>query len=168
MGIEQSGGKHFLNSSGVSKKKKKQRKPKRFTSVQKLYETCEDVFADCGPHVVPSTEKLLHLATVLVSDRRSDRIAAASRFYALEPLIYCFDFRGALIRVDRLLNRMVNGLRVPISFVFECFCRSDDAIRCRFATGDAVLQQRNYANYQLHASIRMRQILGTPSRFHKP
>lgn len=53
----------------VSKPKGKvnRRKQKKATVVQKLYETCKEVFADCGPGVVPSPDKVERLKAVLDS-----------------------------------------------------------------------------------------------------
>lgn len=42
---------------------KKNRRRQRM--VQRLYETCKEAFANCGPGVVPSAEKIELLKTVL-------------------------------------------------------------------------------------------------------
>lgn len=51
----------------VSKPKGKvnRRRQKKITVVQKLYETCKEVFADCGPGVIPSPDKVERLKAVL-------------------------------------------------------------------------------------------------------
>ncbi|KAI7731140.1 hypothetical protein M8C21_006548 [Ambrosia artemisiifolia] len=55
-----------IMSSGDSKKKKSKRiRQKKVTPVQKLYDTCQDVFANCGPGVVPSVEGIQRLKHVL-------------------------------------------------------------------------------------------------------
>ncbi|KAL3526496.1 hypothetical protein ACH5RR_011152 [Cinchona calisaya] len=48
-----------------SESKKNRRRQKKVTVVQKLYETCKEVFADCGPGVVPSSDKIEQLKAVL-------------------------------------------------------------------------------------------------------
>ncbi|KAK6153030.1 hypothetical protein DH2020_012669 [Rehmannia glutinosa] len=63
MRIEQSGGGGRGTVSEVPRKSK--RKQKKSSSVQRLYDTCKEVFADCGPGVVPSPEKVQKLAALL-------------------------------------------------------------------------------------------------------
>ncbi|KAL3525960.1 hypothetical protein ACH5RR_014332 [Cinchona calisaya] len=48
-----------------SESKKNRRRQKKITVVQKLYETCKEVFVDCGPGVVPSPDKVERLKAVL-------------------------------------------------------------------------------------------------------
>ncbi|XP_051117932.1 plant cysteine oxidase 2-like [Andrographis paniculata] len=63
MGIEQNqGGRKGKGSSESRKSNRRQKKP---SPVQRLYDTCKEVFADCGPGVVPSPEKVERLAAVL-------------------------------------------------------------------------------------------------------
>lgn len=65
MGIDQSGSCGKGKVSSESKKSKRGGRGKKKTSpVQKLYETCKEVFADCGPGIVPSPEKVEKLAAV--------------------------------------------------------------------------------------------------------
>ncbi|KAI3452334.1 hypothetical protein Pfo_008999 [Paulownia fortunei] len=68
MGIEQnrSGGK----VSNESKKSK--RRQRKLSPVQRLYETCKEVFADSGPGIVPSPEKVDKLAAVLDGMTQAD------------------------------------------------------------------------------------------------
>ena len=53
----------------ISSSKKGKRKQKRSESmptvVQRLFDTCREVFADCGPGVVPSPENIGRLRSVL-------------------------------------------------------------------------------------------------------
>ncbi|KAK4427763.1 Plant cysteine oxidase 2, partial [Sesamum alatum] len=56
VGIEQSGRNEF---------KKIKLRQRKLSPVQRLYETCKEVFADCGPGIVPSPEKVEKLAAVL-------------------------------------------------------------------------------------------------------
>lgn len=63
MGIERSASKP--KGKVYSESKKNRRRQKKVTVVQKLYETCKDVFADCGPGVVPSPDKVERLKAVL-------------------------------------------------------------------------------------------------------
>ncbi|KAK1440815.1 hypothetical protein QVD17_06647 [Tagetes erecta] len=58
-------------SSGDRNKKKRLRQ-KKVSAVQKLYDTCRDVFADCGPGIVPSLEAIEHLKDVLNRITASD------------------------------------------------------------------------------------------------
>ncbi|KAL2252424.1 UNVERIFIED_CONTAM: Plant cysteine oxidase 2, partial [Sesamum indicum] len=46
-------------------KKRKRRRQKRLSPVQRLYDSCKQVFADCGPDIVPSPHKVQMLAAVL-------------------------------------------------------------------------------------------------------
>ncbi|KAL3813357.1 hypothetical protein ACJIZ3_014625 [Penstemon smallii] len=62
------GGKGEL--SNVSRKSK--RRQKKSSQVQKLYETCKEVFADCGPGIVPSPENIEKLASVLDAMTQAD------------------------------------------------------------------------------------------------
>ncbi|KAL9157681.1 hypothetical protein ABFS82_08G020600 [Erythranthe guttata] len=66
MGIEQNGSSGGKSSkvSNVSGGKNK-RKQKKFSPVQILYDTCRDVFADCGPGIVPSSDQVAKLSAVL-------------------------------------------------------------------------------------------------------
>lgn len=57
MGMEQ-------NGSG-RKGNKDKRRQKRLSPVQRLYETCKEVFADCSPGIVPSPQNVEKLAAVL-------------------------------------------------------------------------------------------------------
>ncbi|KAK6155118.1 hypothetical protein DH2020_009366 [Rehmannia glutinosa] len=70
MGIEQnsSGGKGKVSNES----KKNKRRQKRSSPVQRLYETCKEVFADCGPGIVPSPEKVEKLAAVLDGMTQAD------------------------------------------------------------------------------------------------
>ncbi|KAL3636601.1 hypothetical protein CASFOL_018900 [Castilleja foliolosa] len=52
-------------SGGGGEPRKIKRKQKRLSPVQRLYDTCKDVFADCVPGVVPSPEKVEKLAALL-------------------------------------------------------------------------------------------------------
>lgn len=45
--------------------KKNRRRQRRVSPVQILYETCKQVFANCGPGVVPSAENIERLKAVL-------------------------------------------------------------------------------------------------------
>ncbi|KAL6518905.1 hypothetical protein OROHE_017658 [Orobanche hederae] len=71
MGIEEnrSCGKNKVSNES---KKNKQRKQKKLSQVQKLYQTCKDVFADCGPGIVPSPDKVEKLAAVLDGMTQAD------------------------------------------------------------------------------------------------
>lgn len=44
---------------------RRRRRQKRLLPVQVLYNTCQQVFANCGPGVVPSPEKIQRLKVVL-------------------------------------------------------------------------------------------------------
>lgn len=46
-------------------RKNKRLRQKKVTAVQKLYDTCRDVFADCGPGIVPSVDGIERLKDVL-------------------------------------------------------------------------------------------------------
>lgn len=61
MGVEKkpAGGKGYMES------RRSRRRQKRLLPVQVLYNTCEQVFANCGPGVVPSPEKIQRLKVVL-------------------------------------------------------------------------------------------------------
>ncbi|CAI9109638.1 OLC1v1009499C4 [Oldenlandia corymbosa var. corymbosa] len=48
-----------------SESRKNRRRQKKPTMVQKLYDTCKEVFADCGPGVVPSPDKVERLKAIL-------------------------------------------------------------------------------------------------------
>ena len=48
-----------------SESRKGKRRQKRIPAVQKLYDTCKEIFADCGPGIVPSPENVEKLAAVL-------------------------------------------------------------------------------------------------------
>ncbi|KAK4417688.1 Plant cysteine oxidase 2 [Sesamum alatum] len=63
MGIEQSGRGGKGKVSNESKKSK--RRQRKLSPVQRLYEICKEVFADCGPGIVPSPDKVEKLAAVL-------------------------------------------------------------------------------------------------------
>ncbi|XP_020240849.1 plant cysteine oxidase 2-like [Asparagus officinalis] len=62
-----------VSSSRKGKKKKKQKKSESMpTVVQRLFDTCKDVFADCGPGIIPSPEKIGMLRSMLDSMKPSD------------------------------------------------------------------------------------------------
>lgn len=63
MGIEQNVSKPKGKVYNESKKNK--RRQRKSSQVQRLYEICKEVFADCGPGVVPSNDKLELLKSVL-------------------------------------------------------------------------------------------------------
>lgn len=46
-------------------RKKRRMRQKKVTAVQKLYDTCTEVFADCGPGVVPAAEGIERLKDIL-------------------------------------------------------------------------------------------------------
>lgn len=46
-------------------RKKRKMRQKKVTAVQKLYDTCTEVFADCGPGVVPDAEGVERLKNIL-------------------------------------------------------------------------------------------------------
>ncbi|XP_059294006.1 plant cysteine oxidase 2-like [Lycium ferocissimum] len=48
-----------------SDSKKTRRRQRMVSPVQRLYETCKQVFANCGPGIVPSAEKIERLKAVL-------------------------------------------------------------------------------------------------------
>ncbi|XP_073060353.1 plant cysteine oxidase 2 isoform X1 [Primulina eburnea] len=64
MGMEQ-------NGSG-RKGNKDKRRQKRLSPVQRLYETCKEVFADCSPGIVPSPQNVEKLAAVLDQMTQAD------------------------------------------------------------------------------------------------
>ncbi|GFP79260.1 2-aminoethanethiol dioxygenase [Phtheirospermum japonicum] len=70
MGIEQNrgGGKHKVSNES----KKNKRRQRKTSQVQRLYEACKEVFADCGPGIVPSPEKVEKLAAVLDGMTQAD------------------------------------------------------------------------------------------------
>ncbi|KAI3462951.1 hypothetical protein Pfo_019614 [Paulownia fortunei] len=70
MGIGQSGGGGKGKVSNESKKSK--RRQKKLSPVQRLYDTCKEVFADCGPGIVPSPEKVEKLAALLDGMTQAD------------------------------------------------------------------------------------------------
>ncbi|XP_076901689.1 plant cysteine oxidase 2-like [Bidens hawaiensis] len=53
-------------------RKKRRMRQKKVSAVQKLYETCREVFANCGPGVVPSVEGVDKLKTILNGITSSD------------------------------------------------------------------------------------------------
>lgn len=55
MGMEKKGG----------ERKKRRLRQKKVTAVQKLYDACRDVFADCGPGVVPAADGIERLKEIL-------------------------------------------------------------------------------------------------------
>ncbi|KAK1410155.1 hypothetical protein QVD17_36689 [Tagetes erecta] len=55
MGMEKKGG----------ERKKRRLRQKKVTAVQKLYDACRDVFADCGPAVVPAADGIERLKQIL-------------------------------------------------------------------------------------------------------
>lgn len=59
MGFQKIKGKDHLES------KKGRRRQKRSLPVQVLYDTCKEVFANCGPGIVPSPENIERLKAVL-------------------------------------------------------------------------------------------------------
>ncbi|KAL8471537.1 hypothetical protein ACS0TY_028973 [Phlomoides rotata] len=65
MGIEQNGSGGNGKGKVSSESRKGKVRAKKMSPVQKLYETCKEVFADCGPGIVPSPDKVEKLAAVL-------------------------------------------------------------------------------------------------------
>lgn len=55
-----------------SESRKGKRRQRKISAVQRLYETCREVFADCGPGIVPSPEKIEKLAAVLDGMTQAD------------------------------------------------------------------------------------------------
>ncbi|CAA2963985.1 plant cysteine oxidase 2 [Olea europaea subsp. europaea] len=73
----------------VSNESKRKRRQKKVSPVQRLYNTCKEVFADCGPDIVPSPEKIQTLVAVL------DKISQAD--VDLRPNMLFFDGNRAPI-----------------------------------------------------------------------
>lgn len=48
-----------------SESRKGKRRQRKMSAVQKLYEICKEVFADCGPGIVPSPENVEKLSAFL-------------------------------------------------------------------------------------------------------
>ncbi|CAK9162877.1 unnamed protein product [Ilex paraguariensis] len=69
MGMEKVGGKGKDSSDS---KKRGRRRQKKVSTVQKLYETCKEVFANCGPGIVPSPSDVERLKSVLDSMTEAD------------------------------------------------------------------------------------------------
>lgn len=63
MGIDQNVSKP--KGKVYSESKRNKRKQRKSSQVQRLYETCKEVFADCGPGVVPSPDKVELLKAAL-------------------------------------------------------------------------------------------------------
>lgn len=63
MGFEQNQG--GRRGKGSSESRKSNRRKKKLSPLQRLYDTCKEVFADSGPGIVPSPEKVEKLAAVL-------------------------------------------------------------------------------------------------------
>ncbi|KAG8366835.1 hypothetical protein BUALT_Bualt16G0009200 [Buddleja alternifolia] len=74
MGIEQSGGsgKGKVRNESKKGKGKGKGKQKKWCEVQRLYEVCKQVFADCGPAIVPSPDKVQKLAALLDGMTQAD------------------------------------------------------------------------------------------------
>ncbi|KAJ3671123.1 hypothetical protein LUZ60_008549 [Juncus effusus] len=63
----------MVESSSKSHKKRNKRKNKKAAVVvQGLYDTCKEVFADCGPGVVPSQENISRLSSYLEKIKPED------------------------------------------------------------------------------------------------
>lgn len=73
-------------SSSKKGKKKKQKMP---TVVQRLFDTCKEVFADCGPGVVPSPENIHRLRSILDNMNPED-----VGLYPKMPYFRSTEFRG--------------------------------------------------------------------------
>lgn len=63
MGVQQKGGGGRGEMRDESKKSKKRQK--KLSRVQRLYDCCKEVFADCDPGIVPSPEKVDKIAALL-------------------------------------------------------------------------------------------------------
>lgn len=70
MGIEPNASKP--KDKPYSESKRSKRRQKKTSMVQRLYETCQEVFADCGPGVVPSSDKIDRLKNIMDSVRPAD------------------------------------------------------------------------------------------------
>lgn len=46
-------------------RKKRRMRQKKITAVQKLYDTCKEVFANCGPGIVPDADGIQRLQNIL-------------------------------------------------------------------------------------------------------
>ncbi|XP_047952825.1 plant cysteine oxidase 1-like [Salvia hispanica] len=78
-----------------SESRKGKRRQKRIPAVQKLYDTCKEIFADCGPGIVPSPENVEKLAAVLDGMTQED--------VGLRPNMPCFSKdRAPIITYMRL------------------------------------------------------------------
>ncbi|KAK3227596.1 hypothetical protein Dsin_007458 [Dipteronia sinensis] len=53
------------NTNRTNKSRKNRRRQKKMLPVQRMYDTCKDVFASGGPGIVPSAEKIEQLRAVL-------------------------------------------------------------------------------------------------------
>lgn len=49
----------------LGKKMKRRLRQKKVTAVQNLYDTCKEVFANCGPGVVPPADGIERLKDIL-------------------------------------------------------------------------------------------------------
>lgn len=67
--VEESSTEPATEGSKISSSRKGKGKGKRSESmptvVQRLFDTCKEVFADCGPGIIPSPEKIERLVSVL-------------------------------------------------------------------------------------------------------
>ncbi|CAI9780660.1 unnamed protein product [Fraxinus pennsylvanica] len=70
MGIEQNGSGGKVKGRNESKRNK--RRQKKLSPVQKMYETCQEIFAYCEPGVVPAPEKIEKLAACLDTMTQAD------------------------------------------------------------------------------------------------
>jgi plant cysteine oxidase len=55
----------FEGSSMSSNRRNRRRSKKASFTVQGLYDVCKDVFAECGPGIVPSPENVRRLSSYL-------------------------------------------------------------------------------------------------------
>lgn len=65
MGTEQQKGGGGGKGKVSNESKKSKKKQKKLSPVQRLYDTCKEVFADCHPGIVPSPEKVEKIAALL-------------------------------------------------------------------------------------------------------
>ncbi|WMV17451.1 hypothetical protein MTR67_010836 [Solanum verrucosum] len=99
-----------------SDSKKNRRRQRMISPVQRLYETCKETFANCGPGVVPSAEKIERLKEVL------DTMAGAD--VGLRPNIPYFKS----IRYDRPPTITYLHLHECDKFSIGIFCLPPSAV----------------------------------------
>lgn len=114
MGIERSGG-GGRGEERNNESRKSKRRQRRSSPVQRLYDTCNEVFADCGPGIVPSPDKVQKLASFL-------GIQSFNHFASFILLYTFYITKGEILPLYLILSNVFTKIEVCLILIIVHVC----------------------------------------------